>query len=65
MADIKQAARWLSEGRDVVRGSADRLWWLTPWYPLRGTFTAFTVCGEKKQELNCADLLADDWEIVP
>jgi len=61
MADIKQAAKWVKEGHDVLRASADRKWWLTPYYPLRGTFG---MCGEKKQELDCADLLADDWEVI-
>lgn len=56
MADIKQAAQWIKEGHDAVRHDHD--WWLTPWFPLNGTFE---VCGAE-HELNCDDLAANDWE---
>lgn len=65
MADIKQAAKWVAQGKDVERASADKTWWLTPWYPLRGTFQVVEAGSVRKSELNCNDLLADDWEIVP
>lgn len=58
MADIQQAALWIREGMDVRR--PDRGWWLTAWYPQK---ESWDIAGDD-HELNCDDLLADDWEIV-
>ena len=59
MADIKQAAKWLKAERDAIRH--DRDWWLTPYFP---RLVTFEVAGAE-HELNCDDLAADDWELVP
>jgi hypothetical protein len=63
MADIKQAAKWIQEGRDVQRRQYAGRFWLTPYYPLRLSYEV--VCADGGEHvLDCLDLLADDWELV-
>ena len=73
MADIKQAAKWMEEGRSVRRSSwpslgaknNQRPWWM-PWRHSHSPekiiagrgWDDFTV-----PSVNPIDLLADDWEI--
>jgi hypothetical protein len=64
MADIKQAAQWLREGKDVARDARQDRYWVVPFYPL--SCLHFEVCrfdGETGQ-LDLEDLLAEDWIIV-
>ncbi len=64
MADIKQAAKWLQEGKDVQRTTYATRFWLTPYWPKKLTFDV--VCADGgRHELDCFDLLAEDWEMVP
>lgn len=61
MADIKQAAKWMQEGKRVQRTSR-KLWWLrmVRW---SGRMMLKTNAG-RNPELDGDDLLADDWEIA-
>jgi hypothetical protein len=65
MADIKQAAKWIGEGQKVRRQC-----WTTGSYlkKRRGPSIEFTWQTvdryQRVSNLNCEDLLADDWEIA-
>ena len=62
MADIKQAAKWMSEGKTVFRSSRSERYWLVPWEPLRISYDV--VCADGGEHvLDFGDLQADDWEI--
>jgi len=60
MADIKQAAKWMSEGKKVRR-----LAWHSS-VMLRGELWISLLIEHKKvpATFECFDLLADDWEIA-
>ena len=60
MADIKQAAAWLKEGREVRRSVMGEMggFHITP-----GGFVEFRDSGFSAS-LHLYDLLADDWEVV-
>lgn len=63
MADIKQAAKWMSEGKDVVRHTFRGVFWVSPHYPRCST--CFVVCANgRERELSLDDLMAEDWELV-
>jgi hypothetical protein len=51
MADIKQAAKWLGEGKTVTRDA---------WGSSRGIWTTYGILGV---ELEIEDMLAEDWKI--
>ena len=65
MADIKQAAQWLLDGKKVTRTDAGfedgylftRMSGLLKWADKRGTDFGDEI-------LSAEDLLADDWEIA-
>ena len=58
MADIKQAAKWMEEGRKVARlAHPDRILHCDRWNHVTD------VCG-LASFICAADLLADDWEAV-
>lgn len=61
MADIKQAAKWASEGNSVTRPH------LAGWYTA-DSMEYWTYAGptgnEPERQLTCGDLLAEDWEIA-
>ena len=69
MADIKQAAMWLREGKNVRRRS-----WLNKEYSLYSTgpnFDSRICCQEEEEDadnddvdLAPSDLDAQDWEVV-
>ena len=60
MADIKQAAEWMKEGKKVRRKSA-AYWTLWMSSDISGIYTLQTTPGFSPQ-LDADDLLADDWE---
>ena len=59
MADIKQAAKWLKEGKKVRR----RLWkkWYPPWVLIDGEVRLDHVVEDSC--VGISELLAEDWEI--
>ena len=59
MADIVQAAKWLSRGKKVKRPWRDPPYIIHAWN-LDGPLMA----GEDIAEFSLEDLLADDWEIA-
>lgn len=63
MANIIQAAAWLKGGNDVWRTSDNEERWVTPYYPLSGTFSLVDTMGDRER-LTCEDLMAEDWELV-
>ena len=60
MADIKQAAKWMQEGKHVRREGRDKYVWERG----RGIYIGSEDEGEVKA-FTSADLLADDWELAP
>jgi hypothetical protein len=63
MADIKQAARWIQEDKTVERKSAAGKWWASACHP--GLFMWCISCADGgEHELDCFDILADDWRIA-
>ena len=62
MADIKQAAKWMQEGRTVKRSSTER-YWCVPWEPHRFSYSVCCADGGE-HTLDFSDLLADDWELA-
>ena len=60
MADIKQAAKWMQEGKVVHRsswgGSPVKLHVCYPWEKVRDD-------QEKSSMFSAVELLAEDWEI--
>jgi hypothetical protein len=63
MADIKQAAKWLGEGRTVSRAEYASEWWVSAFMP---NLLQLDICSADgpDHQLDCQDLLADDWEIA-
>lgn len=61
MADIKQAARWMQEGKLVRRGD-----WEAKYGVINKAFLIRWVNGDKNATapFSVYDLLADDWEIA-
>ncbi len=63
MANIQQAAAWMRAGYCVQRAVYAGARWLVPYEPRR---ESFAVCSadDRRKELTCEDLLADDWELT-
>ncbi len=64
MADIKQAARWMGEGKKVGRPSFDDICY----FYAEGEFEKFIYFkrgddGQMTDVMSTEDLLAEDWEI--
>lgn len=55
MADIKQAAKWMKEGKKVRRADTDFVW---------DADTEFVSDQNGDECMHIDDLLADDWEVV-
>ena len=65
MADIKQAAKWMQEGKVVHRVSADadssiRYMYNGDWFVADDLFPEFEV-----GIITLTDILAEDWELFP
>ena len=58
MADIKQAAKWMNEGKKVKRVC----WWSGYCH---APFATVVDDYGKNTEFSVMELLADDWEIAP
>lgn len=59
MADIKQAAEWLKEGKSVRRA-----WWGPPAWISSELHALIRDNGHMAYKPMLDDLLADDWEIA-
>ena len=74
MADIKQAAKWMQEGRTVRRTSAFSLAIWRENYTIEYADDPLKWDEDAREDANpddfedavfdCEDLLADDWELV-
>jgi hypothetical protein len=64
MADIKQAVKWMQEGRTVQRVASRGRYWVSPWEPMRISYDVSCSDGGE-HTLDFSDLLASDWEIAP
>ena len=63
MANVQQAAKWIQEDKTVQRAAYAGRWWASAWHP--GLFQWCIGCADGgEHELDCYDLLADDWEIA-
>jgi hypothetical protein len=63
MADIKQAAEWMQEGKRVRRPG-----WIKDGFKCEDPLNSFSsiVWADDNAiaDIGCVDLLADDWEIA-
>jgi len=59
MADIKQAAKWMDEGKKVTRKGCRGNWVFR-----RGTEGEICLSRNSNPIIFTEDLLADDWEIA-
>jgi hypothetical protein len=60
MADIKQAAKWMQEGKKVRRS----VWGILSIDAPYGTIRNSRVLRNDNFSLNLEDVLADDWELA-
>jgi len=67
MADIKQAAKWMQEGKTVFRRPRTGFKWRI-WLGDDGTITDTDALNEYEDTypapFDCKDILADDWELA-
>ena len=64
MADIKQAAKWMQDGKTVRRSDEPHRLWRNDgngWLEIRGTGSDHLW---RKEQWHNNDLLSDDWEIA-
>lgn len=61
MADIKQAAKWMQQGKIVSSAESQRI---SPIYMNTDSDLFYTFPNRVRTYLTINDLLADDWEVA-
>jgi hypothetical protein len=64
MSDIKQAAKWMQEGKRVHHKGSLAVAFINENEVVKAIIVVHPVIQEHCYVFTCADLLADDWEIA-